>query len=264
MKIRHFYDLTTNTMTYVIADEISKDAIIIDPVLDFEVETQKVSDQSARTIISYIRAENLNVKGIFDTHAHADHISASSYLKKVFPEAKSGIGEGIRVVQEVFKSKLQMENLKTDGSQFDFLFKDNQTYQFGTLSFKAIATPGHTPACMSYLFDDVVFTGDALFVPDSGTGRCDFPDGCARKLYHSVHDRLYVLPDSTKVFVGHDYCPNGRELKFQTTIGESKKKNIHLKADTSENDYVTFREARDKTLKVPKLLEPSIQRNINP
>lgn len=263
MKIQHFYDPDTFTLTYVVTDEISRDAIIIDPVLDFDPASGRINDDHFIEVVNYIKNNQLNVKAILETHAHADHLSSSQLLKKVFPEAILGIGEKIKVVQEVFKVHFNLEDLKTDGSQFDHLFKDFEEVQFGTLKMKAIPTPGHTPACMSYQIEDAIFVGDALFMPDYGTGRCDFPKGSAHDLYHSITKNLYTLDDKTRVFVGHDYSPNGREMRFQTTIGESKKENIQLTSKTTDIEYITFREARDKMLKAPRLLLPSIQININ-
>ncbi len=261
MEIKHFFDPDTYTLTYLVTDPATKDTVIIDPVLDFDPPSGQIKDTSISEVIDYIKKEGLKIKGILETHAHADHLSSSQILKQLFPEAILGIGERIKVVQEVFKNHFNIDYLKTDGSQFDRLFKDNEELQFGSLKMKAIPTPGHTPACMSYLFKDAIFTGDALFMPDYGTGRCDFPKGSSRDLFNSVSKNLYSLPDETRVFVGHDYSPNGREMMFQTTIGESKKGNIQLKASTTEEEFVTFREARDKTLKAPRLLLPSIQVN---
>jgi glyoxylase-like metal-dependent hydrolase (beta-lactamase superfamily II) len=261
MKIQHFFDPDTFTLTYLVIDPKTKDAVIIDPVLDFDPASGQVTDKSIAVVIEYIKRESLNIKAILETHAHADHLSSSQLLKKLFPEAILGIGEKIKVVQEFFKSHFHIDYLKTNGSQFDYLFKDNEELVFGSLKMKAIPTPGHTPACMSYLFEDALFTGDALFMPDYGTGRCDFPDGSAKELYHSITQNLFSLPDQTRVFVGHDYSPNGREMRFETTIGESKEKNIQLKSITTESEFVEFRQGRDKTLKAPRLLFPSIQVN---
>lgn len=263
MKIQHFFDPDTYTLTYIVYDQTTRDAVIIDPVLDFDPASGSVTDSSAQMLIDFVKQEGLNIKAILETHAHADHLSSSQILKQHFPDALLGVGEKIKTVQEFFKGHFNAGYLQTDGSQFDYLFKDFEEVQFGSLKMKAIPTPGHTPACMSYQFEDAVFTGDALFMPDYGTGRCDFPKGSARDLYQSVSKNLYSLPDETRVFVGHDYLPEGRELKFQTTIGESKQNNIQLKAKTSETEFVQFRETRDKTLKAPRLLLPSIQVNAN-
>lgn len=263
MEIIHFFDEDTFTLTYLVIDPKTRDTVIIDPVMDFDPSSGAVTQKSLEKLKDYISGRNLVVRAILETHAHADHLSSSQLLKELYPDAVIGIGEKIKVVQEVFKAHFNIDYLKTNGSQFDQLFSDFQELSFGTLNMKAIPTPGHTPACMSYLFGDALFTGDALFMPDYGTGRCDFPKGSAKDLYHSVAKNLYSLPDETRVFVGHDYQPNGRELQFMTTIGESKKNNIQLKASTSEKEFIEFREKRDKTLKAPRLLLPSIQVNID-
>ncbi len=263
MQIQHFFDPDTFTLTYLVTDELTKDTVIIDPVLDFEQASGKVHDSGLQPLLTYISDKNLKIKGILETHAHADHISGSQILKQIFPEAIVAIGERIKDVQVFFKKHFNLTDLETNGSQFDHLFKNKEEVEFGSLKMKALPTPGHTPACMTYLFEDAAFTGDALFMPDYGTGRCDFPNGSAADLYQSVKEILYVLPDKTRVFVGHDYSPNGREMLFQTTIGESKKLNIQLSENTSEKEYVEFRTSRDKTLNAPRLLLPSIQININ-
>lgn len=264
MKVKHFFDPDTYTLTYLVTDEKTKDTVIIDPVLDFDPPSGEVSDKSLLPVVEYIQKEGLNVRAILETHAHADHLSSSQVLKKIFPQAILAISEKIKLVQEFFKQHFNIDYLETKGLQFDHLLKDNEEVNFGSLKFKAIPTPGHTPACMSFYFDDGhVFTGDALFMPDYGTGRCDFPKGSSKDLYHSIAKKLYSLPDETKVYVGHDYSPNGREMKYQTTIGESKKHNIQLKENTTEQEFITFRDNRDKTLSAPRLLLPSIQVNID-
>jgi glyoxylase-like metal-dependent hydrolase (beta-lactamase superfamily II) len=263
MKIQHFFDPDTFTLTYLVIDKKTKDTVIIDPVLDFDPPSGKIDDHSLQEVLEYIKTNKLNIKAILETHAHADHLSSSQILKQLFPQAVHGIGEKIKIVQEVFKAHFNIDELKTDGSQFDHLFTDFEETNFGSLKMKAIPTPGHTPACMSYLFGDALFVGDALFMPDYGTGRCDFPKGSAAALYHSISKNLYSLSDDTNVYVGHDYSPNGREMLFQTTIGESKLKNIQLSAKTAESEYIAFRESRDKKLPAPRLLLPSIQVNID-
>jgi glyoxylase-like metal-dependent hydrolase (beta-lactamase superfamily II) len=263
MKIQHFFDPDTFTLTYLVIDEKTKDTVIIDPVLDFDPPSGKIDDHSLEKVLDYIKQNQLNVKAILETHAHADHLSSSQILKQQFPQAIHAIGEKIKIVQEVFKSHFNMDNLKTDGSQFDHLFKAFEEIDFGSLHMLAIPTPGHTPACMSYLFGDSLFVGDALFMPDYGTGRCDFPKGSAKDLYHSISKNLYSLSDDINVYVGHDYSPNGREMLFHTTIGESKLKNIQLTSNTPESDYIAFRNSRDQKLAAPKLLLPSIQVNID-
>ncbi len=264
MEIKHFFDAATFTMTYVVYDKQSKDAVVIDPVLDYDAASVTTSTQSIELLLGFLKQQELKVHFILETHAHADHLSgAHELVTKHLPSAKIGIGERITMVQETFKEVFNFPKaFKTDGSQFHRLFKDNELVSAGKLSFKVLFTPGHTPACASYLFGDAVFVGDAVFMPDYGTGRCDFPRGDAKALYHSITSRLYTLPDNTRVFVGHDYQPGGRALEYETTIGESKKKNIQLKDDTSEADFVMFRKTRDATLTAPKLLFPSVQVNI--
>ncbi len=264
MKVKHFYDPDTYTLTYIVFDEMTLDGVLIDSVLDFDPASGKVQARSIQEAILYLKTHKIKLHYILETHAHADHLSGSQILKKEFPEAKIAISKNIASVQDVFKGVFNLgDDFLPDGSQFDELLEDNQIVKAGQLEISVIPTPGHTPACVSFHIGDAVFTGDALFMPDYGTGRCDFPRGSAKDLYHSVHDRLYKLNDSTRVFVGHDYQPNDRELKFETTIGESKRNNIQLKENTTELEFVSFRETRDKTLKAPRLLLPSLQVNIN-
>lgn len=263
-QIKEFFDKNTWTLTYVVWDEKTKDAIVIDPVLDYDPAASKTSEESAKAVIEFLRSQKLKLHFILETHAHADHLSGSQIIKREFPSAQIAIGEKITKVQEIFKGIFGLpEDFKTDGSQFDRLLKDGEEFWAGTIQIKTLFTPGHTPACASYYIDDSVFVGDALFMPDYGTGRCDFPAGSAAELYNSVHDRLYDLPDSTKVYTGHDYLPSGRPLRFMATIGEEKKENIQLKAQTSLDDFVHFRTERDRTLAAPKLLLPSVQVNID-
>ena len=262
MKIQEFYHGATFTLTYVVYDDGTKDAVIIDPAMDYNPNSGQFSHGYSDKIINFIKSNELKVHYVFETHAHADHLTDSAYLKSTLG-GKTVIGEDIKKVQEVFKELFNMKDLQTDGSQFDVLMKDGETIKAGSLEIKAINTPGHTPACVTYQINDAVFTGDALFMEDMGTGRCDFPKGSADDLYVSIHDRLYNLPDETRVFVGHDYQPGGRELKFETTIGKSKKLNPQLKAETSREDFVKYRTTRDSELDAPKLLLPSIQVNIN-
>lgn len=263
LAIKDFFDPATYTLTYVVFDEETRDAVVIDPVLDYDPSASKVSLKSVDQLSAFIDQSHLKVHLILETHAHADHLSGSQLLKKRYPSAKIGIGARIKEVQKVFKGIFNLpETFKVDGSQFDLLIDDNSTTSAGTIKIKTIYTPGHTPACASYLIEDVVFTGDALFMPDSGTGRCDFPSGSAKDLYHSIHHRLYSLPDATRVFVGHDYQVGRSEVLFQSTIGEEKKSNIQLKQSTSEEEFVSARTNRDKTLAAPRLLLPSVQVNI--
>lgn len=262
--IKEFFDTATWTLTYVVYDEKTNDAIVIDPVWDYDPAASKLSTESADLVYDFIQNKKLNVHYILETHAHADHVSGAQILKKKIPHAKVGIGAKITAVQMVFKGVFNLNpNFPTDGRQFDLLLNEETVLEAGSLKIKTIFTPGHTPACGSYLIGDAVFTGDALFMPDYGTGRCDFPAGSADDLYTSVHEKLYKLPDETRVFVGHDYLPNGRALAFESTIGEEKRKNIQIKAETTREEYVKFRTTRDKTLAAPRLLLPSVQINID-
>lgn len=264
MEIKMFFDPETFTLTYVVFDPHTKDAVIIDPVLDYDPASVKISNTSINNIYKFIQDKSLEVHFVLETHAHADHLSgAHELVTQYLPKTQIGIGERITLVQETFKTVFNFpSSFRTDGSQFHRLFKDNEEVRCGSLRFKVMFTPGHTPACASYIFGDSVFTGDTLFMPDYGTGRCDFPAGDARILYHSVVDRLYKLPESTRVFVGHDYQPNGRSLAFETSIGASKRENIQLNIKTSEDEFVAFRNKRDAGLSAPRLLYPSVQVNI--
>lgn len=262
--VKEFFDKNTWTISYVAWDENTKDAIVIDPVMDYDPVTSKTNEESAKTVIEFLRAKELKLHYILETHAHADHLSGSQIIKREFPTAQIAIGEKITTVQETFKGFFGLpDDFKTDGSQFDRLLKDGEIFQAGSIKITTLFTPGHTPACASYYIDGNIFVGDALFMPDYGTGRCDFPAGSAAELYHSVHNRLYELPEDTKVYTGHDYLPKGRPLKFMSTIAEEKKENIQLKAQTSLEEFVQFRTERDRTLAAPKLLLPSVQVNID-
>jgi glyoxylase-like metal-dependent hydrolase (beta-lactamase superfamily II) len=263
MKIETHFHQDSFTFTYIVYDENTKDTVIIDPVLDYYPNSSSWSTEAIDKIQSFLDENGLNLRLILDTHAHADHLSGAQELKKRYPDAPYGIGKEITQVQETFKDIYNLKNLKTDGSQFDMLFEDGQLMEAGSLSFKVLHTPGHTPACYCYLIEDCLFTGDALFMPDFGTGRCDFPKGSAEDLYETIHEKLYSLPDETRVFVGHDYRPGGRELKYETSIGESKVHNKQLKAGTSREEFIEFRKERDASLDAPRLLLPSIQVNID-
>lgn len=264
LKIKDFFDPATYTLTYVVYDEDTRDAVIIDPVMDYDPAASKVSYQSVDVVSQFVDAHHLKVYYILETHAHADHLSGSQPLKQRYPNAKIAIGARIRDVQKLFKGIFNLPPaFKTDGSQFDKLLEDGEEIKAGTLKIKTIYTPGHTPACASYLIDDAVFTGDALFMPDHGTGRCDFPSGSAEDLYHSIHGRLYKLPEATRVFVGHDYQLGRSEVLFESTIGEEKKSNIQLREDSTKEDFISVRQKRDKSLAAPRLLLPSVQVNID-
>lgn len=260
--VKDFFDPDTYTLTYVVSDEETKDAIIIDSVLDYDPASGALSFHSAEEVIHYVEERDLRVTGLVETHAHADHLSAAQYLKKKYPNAKLAIGKNITKVQNVFKKIFGLEHLLLDGLQFDLLLDESESYHFGSIELKAIFTPGHTPACSSYLVGDSLFTGDTIFMPDYGTGRCDFPAGSAADLWESIQ-KIYQLPEETKIYVGHDYRPGGREVKFQTTVGEEKEKNIQLSAGTLKGDFISFREKRDAGLAAPRLLFPSVQVNID-
>ena len=262
MRIHSFFDAPTYTLTYVVFDPDSHDAVVIDPVLDYDPLASRVSLQSAEQLAAFLRENGLRLRQILETHAHADHLSGAQYLKRQFG-AGVVIGEHITEVQRVFKHIFNLpESFPTDGRQFDRLLADGQDVELGTLRIQAIHTPGHTPACLTYQIRDAVFTGDALFIEDYGTGRCDFPRGSAEALYESIHGKLYALPDATRVFVGHDYMPGGRPMRCETTIGRSKRENIQLRQDTTKEEFVTFRQSRDQTLSAPRLLFQSVQVNI--
>lgn len=264
IRIQEFFDKATFTLTYVVWDETTKDALVIDPVLDYDQAASAVSEPSVMRIAEFLEKGGLRLHYILETHAHADHLSGSQALKRRYPQARVAIGARIAEVQKVFKPFFDLpESFPTDGRQFDRLLSDREKLTAGSLSIEVHYTPGHTPACASYLIGDAVFTGDALFMPDYGVGRCDFPAGSAKDLYQSVTKRLYTLPDTTRVFTGHDYQPGGRALRFESTIGEEKRSNVHLNAETGEDAFVKLRNDRDKTLSAPRLLFPSVQINID-
>ena len=262
MNIETFFDPVTFTLTHVVFDPKTCDAVVIDPVLDYDALSSRTSTASVARVETFLKEKKLNLHYVLETHAHADHISGAQYLKRRF-DARVAIGAAIVDVQKVFSGVFDLgPGFSTDGSQFDRLLADGEEIAAGSLQIDVIATPGHTPACVTYRVGDAVFTGDALFIEDYGTGRCDFPSGSADALYTSVHERLYALPDATRVFVGHDYQPNGRTLRWETTIGTSKAANIQVRATTSRAEYVARRCERDAKLPAPRLLFPSIQVNI--
>ena len=262
--VKEFFDKATWTLTYVVYDQSTKDAVILDPVWDYDPAASKMSSQSTDEVLKFVKQNNLNVHYILETHAHADHVSGSQILKEQLPKSQIGISAKITDVQKVFKNVFHLDqNFQTDGSQFDLLLEESKPLLAGTLKIQTLYTPGHTPACASFIIGDAVFTGDALFMPDYGTGRCDFPAGSADDLYTSVHEKIYKLPETMRVFVGHDYMPNGRDLAFESTIAEQKAKNIQLKHETPRQQFVDFRNNRDKSLAAPRLLLPSVQVNID-
>lgn len=260
--IEPFFDERTFTLTYVVFDPATRDAVIIDPVLDYEPSGGKLWTESLERVAAFVDRERLHVHFALETHPHADHLSGGQWLKKRYG-AKVVISERISEVQVVFKDVFSLDELPTDGRQFDVLLRDGQVLQAGSLAFKALATPGHTPACMSFQIADAVFTGDTLFLDDVGVGRCDFPKGSAETLYESVTTRLFTLPDATRLFTGHDYPPAGRTWRAMTTVGSAKQANAQLSAAMSKGAFVEKRTARDRTLSPPRLLYPSVQVNIN-
>ena len=260
--IEMFFDKDSSTFSYVVADTDSRQAAVIDPVLDYDAAAGTVSTYGADKILAYLAQQHLTLQWILETHAHADHLSAADYLHRK-TGAPVAIGEGIKKVQQTFKLVFNLDDdeLTAKGDYFDKLFSDNETFTIGNVNARVINTPGHTNDSVSYLIAGNLFVGDSLFMPDAGTARCDFPGGDAHILYRSIQ-RIYQLPDDTNILMCHDYQPNGRELKYQTSVAEQKSQNIHIKADTPEQEFVQKRETRDKTLSVPRLIYPSVQVNI--
>jgi glyoxylase-like metal-dependent hydrolase (beta-lactamase superfamily II) len=263
MKIESFFDKRTYTVTYVVYDEETRDAVVIDPVMDYDPAASRTWFESVDVVDQFIKENGLKLHFVMETHAHADHLSGAQELKRRYPDARLAIGARIVEVQRVFKHVFDLPaDFETDGSQFDVLLKEGETLRAGALAFETIYTPGHTPACATYKIEDALFTGDAMFMPDMGTGRCDFPGGSAEQLYKSIQ-RLYALPDTTRMFVGHDYAPGGRAYAWETTVGAQKAGNVQLKGDTTEAQFVAFRKARDAKLDAPKLLFQSVQVNVD-
>ncbi len=257
--VQAFFDRPTNTVSYLVSDPATKRAVVIDPVLDYDPSTGKAATNSADAIVVAAKAAGLTVDWVLETHAHADHLSGAPYIK-LKTGARVGIGEHIRDVQKIFRPVFNAIDVSGDGSEFDHLFADGEHFAIGGIDAHVLHTPGHTPACVSYVIGDAVFVGDTLFMPDYGTARADFPGGDARTLYRSIQ-KLLALPDETRVYVCHDYLPEGRDdYAWETTIG-AEKKNVQL-AGVSEDEFVVWREGRDAGLKAPQLLLPSIQTNI--
>ena len=261
MSIKAFYDQQTNTVSYVVSDDKTRSAAIIDPVLGIDYAAGQLSYAEADVIVDYVKSTGLQVAWLIETHVHADHLSASPYLQSLLG-GKIAISEKIVEVQNVFGKMFNAgTSFERDGRQFDHLFTDNETYQIGQLTGKALLTPGHTPACMAHYIGDAIFVGDTLFMPDSGTARADFPGGDARTLYRSIK-RILSMPSETRIFVCHDYSPNGRDIAWETTVGEELAHNIHIGGSISEDDFVAMRELRDQGLDMPRLIMPSIQINM--
>lgn len=260
--IAGFFDEATNTISYVVHDPATNEAAIIDSVLDYDAAAGRTSNGSADLIIEYVTKNDLTVTWLIETHAHADHISAAPYLQEKLG-GRLAIGREIIRVQEVFGKLFNAgTDFQRDGSQFDHLFDDGETFKLGTLEGIALHVPGHTPADMAFIIGDAAFVGDTIFMPDFGTARADFPGGDARQLYQSIK-RLLSLPEDTRLFLCHDYKAPGRdEYAWETTVGQQKRENVHVKEGTSEDEFVEMRTARDKTLAMPKLIMPSVQVNI--
>ena len=260
-KIRGFFDEETSTISYVVYDVTSKKCAVIDSVLDFDFSSGTIDYHNAEKIISFIEKMKLDLEWLIETHVHADHLSASPYIQKKLG-GKIGISEKISDIQNIFGKTFNAgTEFQRDGSQFDRLFKDNDEYKIGSIKCKVINTPGHTPACTAHVIGNSIFVGDTLFMPDIGSARADFPGGDARELYRSIQ-KILSYPDDTLIFVCHDYPPTSRKVEWVTTVGEQKKKNIHVKTSIGEDEFVKVREARDKTLNMPKLIIPSIQVNM--
>ena len=255
------FDEATHTVSYVVWDPATCRAAIIDPVLDYDHRTGRVSHRSADDLLGFVADQGLSVDWVLETHAHADHLSAAPYLKEK-TGAPIGIGARITEVQRTFAPVFGLEDVSGDGREFDRLFRDGETITIGGLQVEVMHTPGHTPACVSYRIGEAVFVGDTLFMPDYGTARADFPGGDARTLYRSIH-RLLALPDATRLYLCHDYKAPGRDhFAWETTVGEEKTRNIHVGGGVDETSFVAMREARDATLAAPVLLLPSLQVNI--
>jgi len=260
--VKGFFDPVTGTVTYVVHQEGDAHCAIIDPVLDFDNKSGRTRTASADRVIAYVRESGLEVQWILETHAHADHLSAGHYLREQLG-GKIGIGSNIPTVQGVFKQVFNLgDDFPVDGSQFDHLFHDGEVFHIGALQAGVMAVPGHTPACVAYTVGDAVFVGDTLFMPDVGTARCDFPGGDARQLYRSIR-KLLSLPDETRLFLCHDYPPEGRPTpQWETTVAAQRAGNIHVRDGVGEDEFVQMRTRRDATLDMPVLILPSVQVNI--
>ncbi len=256
-----FFDGPTNTISYIVHDPHSNMCAIIDSVMDIDYASGRITYDGADAVIAHIHDKGWQVTWLIETHVHADHLSAAPYIQGKLG-GKLGIGENIILVQETFgKIFNEGTEFQRDGSQFDRLFKDGDSYEIGSLTAHVMNTPGHTPACMTHVIGDAAFVGDTLFMPDGGSARADFPGGDARVLYRSIK-RVLELPSEIRIFICHDYGPNGRDIKWETTVGDERAHNIHVKDGVGEDEFVAMREARDKTLDMPKLIIPSLQINM--
>jgi glyoxylase-like metal-dependent hydrolase (beta-lactamase superfamily II) len=259
--VKAFFDEPTNTVSYVVKDPDSNACAVIDSVMDIDYAAGRIAYHSADEIIAWIEANGLKLEWLIETHVHADHLSGAPYIQAKLG-GRIGIGQNITIVQETFgKVFNEGTEFQRDGSQFDRLFKDGDSYTIGTMTAYAMHTPGHTPACMTHVIGDAAFVGDTLFMPDGGSARADFPGGDARTLYRSIR-RVLALPRETRLFMCHDYGPNGREIRWETTVAEQRAHNIHVRDGIDEDEFVRTREARDATLAMPKLIIPSLQVNM--
>ncbi|QPC43321.1 MBL fold metallo-hydrolase [Kaustia mangrovi] len=256
-----FFDEPTNTISYIVRDPASTSCAVVDSVMDIDYAAGRITYDGADRIIAHIREKGWTLEWLIETHVHADHLSAAPYIQSKLG-GKLGIGENIVVVQDTFgKVFNEGTEFERDGSQFDRLFRDGDSYAIGTMTAHVMHTPGHTPACMTHVIGDAAFVGDTLFMPDGGTARADFPGGDARTLYRSIQ-RILALPDEMRLFMCHDYGPNDRNIEWETTVGEEKRNNIHVGHGASEDEFVKMREARDATLSMPRLILPSLQVNM--
>jgi glyoxylase-like metal-dependent hydrolase (beta-lactamase superfamily II) len=261
VSVESFYDKATNTISHVVVEPNGRHCAIIDSVLDYDQASGRTRTESADAVVRHVRDRNLTVDWILETHAHADHLSAAQHLKRQVG-GRIGIGARITEVQRIFKEVFNLERtFNTDGTQFDHLFEDGETFLIGRQEARVMYTPGHTPACATYVIGEAAFIGDTLFMPDGGTARADFPGGDATTLYRSIH-RILSLPPETRLFICHDYQPGGREPRWETTVADERERNIHIGHDRTEDEFVAMRTARDRTLNTPTLLVPSIQINI--
>lgn len=260
--VKGFFDKRSNTVSYIVQDPKSSSCAVIDSVLDFDYAAGRMTYDSADELIRYIRENSLTLEWLIETHVHADHLSAAPYIQQELNTGLIGIGEQIVEIQDVFgKVFNEGTEFERDGSQFDRLFHDEDSYRIGNLEVRVMHTPGHTPACMTHVVGDAAFVGDTLFMPDGGTARADFPGGDARTLYKSIQ-RVLSLPDDTRLFICHDYGPNGRDIKWETSVGEEKQHNIHVGVGKGIDEFVVLREERDKTLSMPSLIIPALQVNM--
>ncbi len=260
VQVQPFFHADSHTFSYVVHDPASGEAVMIDPVLDYDPDTDAVSEAPLAAVKAYLQAHGLQLRWLLETHAHADHISAGQWLRQQFPGAQLGVGAGISTVQASFAPRYGLTEVQ-EGAGFDHLFEDGDTFVLGALQGKVIAVPGHTSDSIAYLIGDALFPGDSLFMPDGGTARCDFPGGDARALYHSIQ-RLLALPPQTRVFVCHDYGPGGRAVACETTIGDQRAHNIHVRDGVDEDSFVAMRSARDATLAEPRLMQAAVKANI--